>query len=334
MPSIREMTEQTELKILCKEAAFACKSLGRNVFEQPCAIRTAFQVDRDRILHSKAFRRLKHKTQVFISPVGDHYRTRMTHTLEVSQISRTVARALKLNEDLTEAISLGHDLGHTPFGHAGEQALNSLYSGGFKHYEQSVRVLQVLEKDGKGLNLTKETLDGILCHTRGQESFTAEGRIVRICDKIAYINHDIEDASNAGILDVKNLPQSFLKLTEEKFSSRINAMVTALIQNSSGSQISLGEEMGKAFADVHKFMYQNVYSNKQSISEEDKVPFVISSLYSYFKKNSEKLPGQLKVVAEKEGTERAICDYIAGMSDRFATNVFKDIFLPRSSRIF
>lgn len=334
MQSVREMTENLELSMLCSEASFSSKTLGRKVPEDPCFIRTEFQRDRDRILHSKSFRRLKHKTQVFISPLGDHYRTRLTHTLEVAQISRTVARALRLNEDLTEAIALGHDLGHTPFGHAGEEVLNNLYSGGFRHYEQSVRVLEVLEKDGKGLNLTEEVLDGILHHTKGQEAFTAEGKIVRICDKIAYINHDIEDASNAGILDVRSLPQSFIKLTDKKFSSRINAMVSALIANSILPEVSMGEEMGSAFNDIHKFMYKEVYANKKSISEEDKVPFVISSLYNYFKKNDGKMPKTMHDIAEKEGIERAICDYIAGMTDTFAINLFKDIFLPRSSKIF
>ena len=241
MKNIRQTIEERELEILCDYASFSSKTLGRKVYEEPCTVRTEYQRDRDRILHSKSFRRLKHKTQVFISPLGDHYRTRLTHTLEVSQISRTVARALRLNEDLTEAIALGHDLGHTPFGHAGEKALNELNPGGFHHYEQSVRVLDTLEKDGKGLNLTKEVLDGILHHTRGDEAFTAEGRLVRICDKIAYINHDIEDAVRAGILDIKSLPENFTRLAGERYSSRINSMVLSLIENSSD-----GNKIGRA----------------------------------------------------------------------------------------
>lgn len=334
MCSIREKTQEMESVTLCSEASFSSKTKGRKIYEEPCGIRTEYQRDRDRIIHSKSFRRLKHKTQVFISPLGDHYRTRLTHTLEVSQISRTVARALRLNEDLTEAIALGHDLGHTPFGHAGEEVLNSLCSGGFRHYEQSVRTLEVLEKEGKGLNLTVEVLDGILHHTKGEWASTAEGKIVRFCDRIAYINHDIEDASRAGILNLNSLPENFKKLTENENTSRINAMVKSLVENSSGSKISMGYEMSKAFDEVHEFMYKNVYLNKSSVSEEEKVPFVISSLYNYLKQNTAKIPSYLMEIADKDGIERAVCDYIAGMTDQFAINLFKDIFLPRSSRIF
>lgn len=334
MPSIRETFEEAELSNLCQEASFSSRSLGRKVYEEPCEIRTEYQRDRDRILHSKSFRRLKHKTQVFISPLGDHYRTRLTHTLEVAQIARTVARALRLNEDLTEAISLGHDLGHTPFGHAGEEVLNELCPGGFTHYKQSVRVLDVLEKDGHGLNLTKEVLNGILCHTKGEEAFTAEGRLVRICDKIAYVNHDIEDATHAGILNSMSLPKVFTEVVGNKFSSRINSMVIALINNSKNGNITMGEQMNQIFEDVHKFMYKNVYLNKKSLSEEDKVPFVLKSLYEYFIKNINRMPEYIGFIARKEGTARAVCDYIAGMTDQFAISLFEDIFLPRSSKVF
>lgn len=334
MKTIREMTQETEFKNLCKEASFSAKTLGRKVYEEPCTVRTEYQRDRDRILHSKSFRRLKHKTQVFISPIGDHYRTRLTHTLEVSQIARTVARALKLNEDLTEAIALGHDLGHTPFGHAGEKVLNDLCEGGFCHYIQSVRVVEKIEKNGKGLNLTKEVLDGILNHTRGNQPFTPEGRLVRICDKVAYINHDIEDAVRAGILNLNSLPKSFTSAIGNKYSSRINSMVLALINNSKNGNITMGEEMGKNFEEIHKFMYDNVYLDKKAVSEEEKVPFVIISLFNYFKDNVDKMPEYIRKLAQNDGKDRAICDYIAGMTDKFATNLFKDIFIPRSSKVF
>ena len=334
MKSIREITQESELLNLCKDASFSAKTLGRKVYEEPCSVRTEYQRDRDRILHSKSFRRLKHKTQVFISPIGDHYRTRLTHTLEVSQIARTVARALKLNEDLTEAIALGHDLGHTPFGHAGEKVLNDLCEGGFYHYVQSIRVVEKIEKNGKGLNLTREVLDGILNHTKGEKPFTAEGKLVRICDKVAYINHDIEDAVRAGLLKLNSLPRNFTNIFGNKYSERINSMVLALINNSKGSDISMGEELTEIFKEIHKFMYNNVYLDKKSVSEEEKVPFVIVSLFNYFKDNVDKMPLYIKQVAENEGKDRAICDYIAGMTDTFATNLFKDIFIPKSSKVF
>ena len=237
--NIREQTENLELSTLSEFASFSKYTKGRKVFEEPCEIRTEYQRDRDRIVHSKSFRRLKHKTQVFISPKGDHYRTRLTHTLEVSQISRTVARALKLNEDLTEAIALAHDLGHTPFGHAGESALNDIHKGGFKHYIHGVRVLSKLEKDGEGLNLTEEVLNGVLCHTKGEESFTTEGKLIRICDKIAYINHDIEDSIRAGILSIEKIPSKFLEAFGHKYSERINTMVMSLVKNSFDDKITM-----------------------------------------------------------------------------------------------
>lgn len=328
--NIRESTEFNETKYLSKFASLSKNSVGRKIYEKPCEIRTDFQRDRDRIIHCKSFRRLKHKTQVFISPKGDHYRTRLTHTLEVAQISRTVARALGMNEDLTEAIALGHDLGHTPFGHAGEGALNELFSGGFKHYEQSVRVLSVLENEGKGLNLTGEVLNGILCHTKGKEAFTPEGRIVRLCDKVAYINHDIEDCVSAGIIKIENLPKEFTDLCGFRYSQRINAMVLSIVKNSVKGEIKMDGTMKKAFEKVHDFMYSNVYLNKKSFSDDSKVPFVIRCLYNYFKENIEKIPKYLRKIADLEGEERAVCDYIAGMTDSFAADIFKDIFIPRS----
>lgn len=330
---MREDLEKRELNTLSPFASFSSKTLGREVFEEPCEMRTEYQRDRDRIIHCKSFRRLKHKTQVFISPRGDHYRTRLTHTLEVAQISRNVARALNLNEDLTEAIALGHDLGHTPFGHAGESALNDLYEGGFRHYTQSVRVLSRLEKDGCGLNLTKEVLNGILCHTKGEEAFTAEGRVVRICDKVAYINHDIEDAVRAKLLDVNDIPSDFVEAFGNRYSKRINTMVISIVENSEGKNIKMPDELEKIFENIHKFMYSHVYLNKQSFSEDSKVPFIIESLYNHFMENSKEMPKYLLKIADEEGLNRAVCDYIAGMSDKFATSVFKDIFIPRSANL-
>ena len=332
--NIREQTENLELSTLSKFAAFSKYTRGRKNPEEPCEIRTEYQRDRDRIVHSKAFRRLKHKTQVFISPKGDHYRTRLTHTLEVSQISRTVARALKLNEDLTEAIALAHDLGHTPFGHAGESALNSIHKGGFKHYIHGVRVLSRIEKEGKGLNLTEEVLNGVLCHTKGEEAFTVEGKIIRTCDKIAYINHDIEDSIRAGILSIEKIPSKFLEAFGHRYSERINTMVMSLVKNSFDDKITMSEEMISLFEEFHSFMYANVYLNKQSVSEDHKVPFIIEALYKHFIENVKEIPEFLQTIAEEEGAERAVCDYIAGMSDQFASEMFKKIFIPKTITIF
>ena len=332
--NIREQTENLELSTLSKFAAFSKYTRGRKNPEEPCEIRTEYQRDRDRIVHSKAFRRLKHKTQVFISPKGDHYRTRLTHTLEVSQISRTVARALKLNEDLTEAIALAHALGHTPFGHAGESALNSIHKGGFKHYIHGVRVLSRIEKEGKGLNLTEEVLNGVLCHTKGEEAFTVEGKIIRICDKIAYINHDIEDSIRAGILSIEKIPSKFLEAFGHRYSERINTMVMSLVKNSFDDKITMSEEMLSLFEEFHSFMYANVYLNKQSVSEDHKVPFIIEALYKHFIENVKEIPEFLQTIAEEEGAERAVCDYIAGMSDQFASEMFKKIFIPKTITIF
>ena len=332
--TIREKYEEFEKSFLSEHAAFSCDTLGRAKFEPLCEIRTEYQRDRDRILHSKSFRRLKHKTQVFISPKGDHYRTRLTHTLEVAQISRTVARALRLNEDLTEAISLGHDVGHTPFGHAGESALNELCPSGFRHYDQGVRVLSNLEKNGKGLNLTKEVLDGIKCHTKGAESMTAEGRVVRLCDRIAYVNHDIEDALRAGILNNDKIPKEFVEVFGNKFSERINTMVTSVILNSDKKDIRMSGKLAEKFDDMHRFMYKEVYLNKRSFSEDQKVPFVINSLYEHFVKNFGELPIYIQKISQKEGIETAVCDYIAGMTDQFAISVFKEIFIPKSTMVF
>lgn len=334
MQSIREQTENFEREVLCPYATLSRNSTGREIYEKPCDIRTEFQRDRDRIIHCKSFRRLKHKTQVFISPKGDHYRTRLTHTLEVAQISRTVARALRLNEDLTEAIALGHDLGHTPFGHAGESALNSLCPDGFKHYLQSVRLVSKLEKDGKGLNLTKEVINGILCHTKGEEAFTPEGRIVRLCDKVAYINHDIEDAIRAGVLTLADIPSECVEKFGTRFSVRINSLVKSIVENSKDGNIRMSPDIEAIFGKMHEFMYSFVYLNKQAFSEDHKVPFVMSSLYKYFKENYKEMPLYLQEIAKQDSLDRAVCDYIAGMTDQFATEVFKRVFIPKSLTAF
>lgn len=327
--SVRERTERIECEILGKWASKSLLSKGRDILEEPCKIRTVYQCDRDRIIHSKSFRRLKRKTQVFMCPEGDHYRTRLTHTLEVAQIARTVARALRLNEDLTEAIALAHDLGHTPFGHAGEQILNTLHPGGFRHYEQSVRVVEVLEKDGKGLNLTLELRNGILCHTKGRQPDTMEGKVVRLCDRIAYINHDIDDAVRAGIISIHDIPRDFLETIGVSCSSRIDTMVKSIIENTCDDNIKMDEKVSSVFHNVHDFMYEKVYLCNIAKSEESKVLYIVEWLYKYFKSNCDKLPNDIQKICEKEGSDRGVCDYIAGMTDDFAINVFKDLFIPK-----
>lgn len=329
--TIREQTEKLEGITLSEKAAFSARSLGREVPEAPCPIRTAYQRDRDRILHCKSFRRLMHKTQVFLSPAGDHYRTRLTHTLEVSQIARTIARALRLNEDLTEAVALGHDLGHTPFGHAGERVLNELAPEGYRHFEQSVRVVEKLENDGRGLNLCREVRDGILCHTKGPIAQTLEGQIVRYADKIAYLNHDVDDAVRAGILTEKMLPQTIRKHLGETKNERITSLVLAVIQNS-GENISLGEEAQEYFDLFKAFMFEAVYLNPAAKKEEDKAEKVVQELYAYFMHDPQRLPEEYLAVTEKEGETQAVCDYISGMSDRYATELFENLFVPKSWR--
>lgn len=326
--NIRETYENNEKLILSDNACLSCNSKGRSVFEEPDEVRTCFQRDRDRIIHSQAFRRLKHKTQVFLAPTGDHYRTRLTHTLEVSQIARTIARALQLNEDLTEAIALGHDLGHTPFGHAGERALDSLSPYGFKHYEQSVRVVDKLEKGGEGLNLTDEVKNGILCHTKGEDAYTLEGQIIRIADKIAYINHDIDDAERGGVITEEDIPLDLrIKLGMSK-SQRINNMVLDVIKNS-GDKILMSEEMWQLFNELHDYMFIAVYKNPVCKSEEVKAVAMIEKLYDYYLNNPDKMPFEYRMVAENEAPEIAVCDYIAGMSDNYSVKVFNQLFVPK-----
>lgn len=325
--SIRIMSEENEKKILCDRACRSVNSRGRAVKEEECSVRTCFQRDRDRIIHCQSFRRLKHKTQVFLSPSGDHYRTRLTHTLEVSQIARTIARALQLNEDLTEAVALGHDLGHTPFGHAGERALNSLCSCGFRHYEQSVRVVERIEKGGKGLNLTDEVKNGIHCHTKGEEAYTLEGQIIRIADKIAYINHDIDDAVRAGVMAQEDIPLSLrLQLGMTK-SDRINNMVIDVINNST-DKIRMSDDCYSAFMDLHSFMFTAVYTNPVCKGEESKAVGMLEKIYSYYIEHIDEMPEEYISIAQTDGNERAVCDYIAGMSDTYALKVFNKLFVP------
>ncbi len=327
--NIREKTENLEEKILSPFGTLAKNSKGREKPDDLCSLRTAFQVDRDRIIHSKAFRRLKHKTQVFISPEKDHYRTRLTHTLEVSQIARNIARALSLNEDLTEAIALGHDLGHTPFGHSGESALNCIVPGGFHHFEQSVRVVKKLEKDGRGLNLTYEVIDGILNHTKGKWPDTLEGKVVRFADRIAYINHDIDDAIRAKILTFSQLPQDAMKILGTKSKFRIDTFMHSLIENSQCGDIKMSEDVTYAFNRLHEFMYENVYLDSEAKVEAVKVPELITLLYKYLLRNSKIWPDDIKKIATEDGEERAVCDYIAGMTDQFAVELFKNLFIPK-----
>lgn len=324
---IREITESLEKQNLSKYAALSMNTKGRRMAEEKCDIRTDYQRDRDRILHSKAFRRLKHKTQVFISPEGDHYRTRLTHTLEVSQIARTIARALRLNEDLTEAIALGHDLGHTPFGHAGERILNNIHPGGFKHNEQSLRVVDILE-DGKGLNLTYEVRDGILKHTGSLVPETLEGRIVSYSDRIAYINHDIDDALRGGILDNSTIPAGCLEVLGHTHNKRINTMIKDIINESMDcDDIRMSDVVLQATNELRKFMFDNVYIGSAAKVEEKKAKNIIKGLYEYYIQNPDEIP--LVGFADKGvNKERYVCDYIAGMSDRFAINMFTELFIP------
>lgn len=320
--------EETERLILSPKAAFSADSRGREHPEEPSPYRTAYQRDRDRVLHCKSFRRLKHKTQVFLAPEGDHYRTRLTHTLEVAQIARTIARALRLNEDLTEAIALAHDLGHTPFGHAGERSLNGLMPNGFRHYEQSVRVVEKLENTGMGLNLTWEVRDGILCHTKGQTAATLEGQIVRWADRIAYVNHDMDDAIRAGVLREEDIPLEIHLHVGDCHKTRIDTLVTAMIAGSRDT-IAMTEEIEPYFLQLHDFMYANLYLNSKAKSEEGKVDGIISQLYDYYIKNPDRLPDEYALIRERDGVQRAVCDYIAGMTDNFALETYHELYVPR-----
>ena len=325
---VRTRTEESERLTLAPWATFSDASRGRQRPEEQDPIRPVFQRDRDRIIHCKAFRRLKQKTQVFLSPEGDLYRTRLTHTLEVSQIARTIARALRLNEDLTEAISLAHDLGHTPFGHAGERALDKLAPGGFKHYMQSLRVVDKLEKDGQGLNLTWEVRNGIVTHTKGIWAATPEGRIVRMADQIAYVNHDIEDAVRAGVLDPATLPKDCTAVLGQTKSARITTMLNSILAHSDGD-VGVGAEENEAFLALRDFMYATVYVDKTAKAEEQKVDKVIGELYEYYLAHVDQMSNFYVQLAYQDNPERAVTDYISGMSDEFAIRTFEDVFVPR-----
>lgn len=328
--TIREQLEAHEADYLSPRAAKS-SDVGANLrlrTEEPCPYRTAFQRDRDRILHCNAFRRLKRKTQVFLSPVGDHYRTRLTHTLEVSQVARTISRALFLNEDLTEAISLGHDLGHSPFGHAGESILNTICPHGYKHYQQSLRVVDCIERGGAGLNLTQAVRNGIVCHTN-LIADTLEGNIVRYADRIAYINHDIEDSIRAGILKQSDLPREATDVLGETKNERITTCVASIVAHGTDS-IGMDDEVQKAHDLLHEFMYEHVYHNHTAKGEEVKAKILIEELYRYFRKSPEKMPELYQDIARKEDVDRAVCDYISGMSDSYAVDLYMDLFIPKS----
>ncbi len=331
--NIREEQEKREHLIFSPYASFSDESRGRDRDEEPCPMRTIYQRDRDRIIHCKTFRRLKHKTQVFLAPEGDHYRTRLTHTLEVAQIARSIARALNLNEDLTEAIALGHDLGHTPFGHAGERTLNSLCPMGFAHYKQSIRVVEFLEKDGQGLNLTWEVRDGILNHRTSGNPSTLEGKAVRISDKIAYINHDIDDGIRAGILKESDIPSEYTDILGNSTKERLNTMISDIIMNSIGkNDLVMSEPVRKAMTELRKFMFESLYLNPTAKSEEAKADKLITELYRYYVANTDKLPDTYKrfITEFDERPEQVVCDYIAGMSDQYSISKFQEIFVPKA----
>ena len=326
---LREQMEQREAVTLSPLACLSVNTRGRQRPERECEIRTAFQRDVDRIVYSKAFRRLKHKTQVFLQPEGDHYRTRMTHTLEVARIARTIARGLSLNEDLTEAVALGHDLGHTPFGHAGERMLDRLMPCGFAHYQQSLRVVERLEKNGAGLNLTWEVRNGILCHTKGTAAETLEGQVVRLADHIAYINHDIEDALRGGVIYPMDIPLGISAILGFTHSERIGKLVEDAIRASDGkTQICQSEQVGEAMQTLKEFMFENVYTNPLAKGEETKAQNILELLFQYYCKNPDELPGDFQMIRAEEGVERAVCDYIAGMTDPYAIERFEQLYIP------
>lgn len=333
MDTIRELTEKRECENLSPYAAKAIHSRGREREEQQCDLRTVYQRDRDRILHCKAFRRLKHKTQVFLSPLGDHYRDRLTHTLEVSQIARSIAGALSLNEPLTEAIALGHDLGHTPFGHAGERVLDRISPGGFIHCEQSVRVVEVLEKKGEGLNLTWEVRDGILNHRSSGHPATLEGKAVQLADKIAYINADIDDAERAGIIKEDDLPEECRKILGGSTKERLNTIIRDIVFQSQGKDtLSQSEDIRWALHNLRTYMFRSVYTNPVAKSQEGKAEHLVQQLYEYYTEHPESLPEEYLVMifGRGEGIERVVTDYISGMTDQYAMAKYEDLFIPKA----
>lgn len=329
--NIREQSEKLERKYLSPYASLSCESQGRDREEEQCDIRTVYQRDRDRIIHCKAFRRMKHKTQVFLAPMGDHYRTRLTHTLEVAQIARTIAKALRLNEDLTEAIALGHDLGHTPFGHAGESALNDVCSQGFEHFKQSIRVVEILENNGKGLNLTKEVRDGIVNHRTSGNPSTLEGKVVRLSDKIAYINHDIDDAIRGKIITEKDIPKEYADILGDTTKVRLDTLIHDVVSHSiDKNDILMSPKIEEAMMGLRKYMFKNVYTNPLAKSEETKTKAMLKMLFEYYMRNIELMPEEFIYLIEEKGQdeERVVCDYIAGMSDQYSVAKFQQIYEP------
>ena len=332
MGTIRESLELWEKESLSEYATLSMNSKGRLKEEPQCDIRPVFQRDRDRILHSKSFRRLKDKTQVFLTPEGDHYRTRLTHTLEVSQNARTIAKALRLNEDLVEAIALGHDLGHTPFGHAGERALDEICPLGFDHSKQSLRMVDVLEKDGLGLNLTMEVRDGILNHQTSGNPFTLEGKIVRLSDKIAYIHHDMDDAIRGGILTEDDVPISIREVIGYTTGERLDHFIHDTVTFSGGkNDILMSDEVWKAMKELREFMFERVYMNPDVKSEERKAESLMKILYEYYLKHLDRLPREyLQMINMGESRDRVACDYVASMTDRYAIALYEELFIPKS----
>ena len=330
MSTVREMFLEREKNTLSSYAFLTANTRGRDFPYTPCDMRTEFQRDRDRIIHSQSFRRLMNKTQVFLAPTGDHYRTRLTHTLEVTQIARIIARALRLNEDLTEAAALGHDLGHTPFGHSGEDAMKELFSKDFTHYKQSLRVVEKLENNGKGLNLTWEVRDGIVNHTGKCMASTLEGVIVKFADRIAYINHDIDDACRAGILHPEDIPQDLRAVLGDTHSKRINTMVSSVIRSSTDrSEISMEPEILEATSRLRDFLFANIYTNSAAKAEEGRAKEMLAQLFEYFTQNPNQMPDVYRRNLEEEGVKRCVCDFISGMTDRYAIETYKKLFIPR-----
>ncbi len=327
--TIRERIEQEEDSRLSPFAVRARNTRGREKPVTDCDMRTDFQRDRDRIIHCKSFRRLKFKTQVFLAPEGDHYRTRLTHTLEVAQVARTLARALRLNEDLTEAIALGHDLGHTPFGHIGEHTLDGLMPWGFRHNEQSLRMVEVLENEGKGLNLTWEVRDGILTHSGKQFPSTLEGECVRRADRIAYLNHDLDDALRGGVLKPFELPQDCLKVLGQTHGERIDTMITDIVKNSQDQpHLSMSPLVEAAMDGLREFMFERVYQDSWRAAEENKCDHVLKALFAYYMQHPGEMPEEYLLIGYQEGTERSVCDYISCMTDRYAVRTFQNVFIP------
>ena len=334
--NIREEMEQREMELLSPYAAHSRDSRGRDRYEEECDIRTVYQRDRDRILHCKSFRRLKDKTQVFLAPQGDHYRNRLTHTLAVSQTARTIAKALRLNDDLVEAIALGHDLGHTPFGHAGERALDRVCPLGFAHYRQSIRVVECLEKNGEGLNLTWEVRDGILNHRTSGSPHTLEGQIVRLCDKISYIHHDMDDAQRAGVITEDDIPITLRLLLGENTKERLNTFIHDIVDNSRGKDtIRMSPEIEEGLRDLRNIMFQNVYLNPVAKEEEEKAENLVEALYGYYSTKPDQMSEEYKrLLRDGEEMNRVVCDYISGMTDQYSMEKFRDIFVPKGWSVY